>query len=37
MAESLKKAIPAGFMGNGELTAMILKVVADWMSLWLWG
>jgi tellurite resistance protein TehA-like permease len=37
MAESLKTAIPPDFMGNGELTAQILKVLADWMSLWLWG
>ena len=37
MAASAKKAIPADFMGNGPLTAQIIKVVADWAALWLWG
>ena len=37
MAESLKGSIPKDFMENGELAAMILKVVADWVALWLWG
>jgi len=37
MAASAKKAIPADFMGNGELTAQIIMVCANWMSLWLWG
>src|SRR5271168_4480355 len=37
MAASAQKAIPAAFMGDGKLTAQILVVVGNWMSLWLWG
>ena len=37
MALSAQRALPADFMGDGALTAMILKIVANWMSLWLWG
>jgi tellurite resistance protein TehA-like permease len=37
MAASAKKAIPEDYMGNGELTAQIVTVVANWMALWLWG
>ena len=37
MAASAQKAIPADFMGNGPLTAQIIKVVANWAALWLWG
>lgn len=37
MADSAKKALPASFMDNGALAAEILKVFADWASLWLWG
>jgi tellurite resistance protein TehA-like permease len=37
MAQNLKKAVPPDFMDNGPLAASILKVVANWMALWLWG
>ena len=37
MAASARKAIPEHFMGDGKLTAQILLVVGNWMSLWLWG
>ena len=37
MAGNAQKAFPAGFMGNGALAAMIVKVVADWVALWVWG
>ena len=37
MAQSAQKALPTDFMGDGPLTASILKVVANWMGLWLWG
>lgn len=37
MAENAQRALPPNFMGNTELAAMILKVVASWMSLWIWG
>ncbi len=37
MAEGAQSALPANFMGNTEMAAMILKVVAAWMSLWIWG
>ena len=37
MAEGVQRALPANFMGNSEMAALILKVVAAWMSLWIWG
>ena len=37
MAEGAQRALPDDFMGNGELAKMILKVLASWASLWLWG
>ena len=37
MAEGAQRALPADFMGNTEMAATILKVVAAWMSLWIWG
>lgn len=37
MAEGAQRALPSNFMGNSEMAAMILKVVASWMSLWIWG
>ena len=37
MAEELQRALPNDFMGDGTLTAMILRVTANWMSLWIWG
>ena len=37
MANSAVRALPPDFMGDGRLAAMILKVVASWMGLWLWG
>jgi C4-dicarboxylate transporter/malic acid transport protein len=36
MAAAAERVIPADFMGNGPMTALILKVVANWMALWLW-
>ena len=37
MAASAPRALPADFMGDGPLAAMVIKVVANWMALWLWG
>lgn len=37
MASSAERAFEPDFMTNGPLTAMILKVMADWVGLWLWG
>lgn len=37
MAEALQRAIPKDYMGNGILAAMIVKVTANWMGLWIWG
>ena len=36
MAENHHPALPNDFMGDGQLVAMILNVVANWMSLWIW-
>ena len=37
MAEGTRQALPAGFMGDENMAAAILNVVASWMSLWIWG
>lgn len=37
MAANLHRALPQDLMGNSELVSTILKVVANWMSLWIWG
>ncbi len=37
MAEGTERAFPEGFMGDPHLAAMILKVVASWTMLWVWG
>ena len=37
MANTAQRILPLDFMGDGNLTAMILKVIASWTSLWLWG
>lgn len=37
MAEGAQRALPPDFMGNTPLSAMILKVISAWMSLWIWG
>lgn len=39
MAKNAKNIMPALFMGDTDpqLTATIIKVCANWMSLWLWG
>ena len=37
MAEGAQRGLPPDFMGNTQMSAMILKVVSSWMSLWIWG
>ena len=37
MAEGAQRALPPDFMGDTQMSAMILRVVASWMSLWIWG
>ncbi|KAK2760321.1 hypothetical protein FQN54_002389 [Arachnomyces sp. PD_36] len=37
MAANAENVFPKDFMGNGELAAMIIKVVANFTGLWLWG
>ena len=37
MAEHAERALPPGFMGDSKLTATILRVVASWSCLWIWG
>jgi tellurite resistance protein TehA-like permease len=37
MAANTDRAFGPDFMGNGQLAAMILRVVANWAALWLWG
>ena len=37
MAANAQRALPEDFMGDGRTAAMILKVVGNFMSIWLWG
>ena len=37
LAEGAQRALPDDFMGDGTMAKMILKVLASWTSLWLWG
>ncbi|KAI4283632.1 MAG: hypothetical protein L6R38_002052 [Xanthoria sp. 2 TBL-2021] len=37
MADALPRSVPPDFMGDGPLAAMILKIVANWACLWIWG
>lgn len=37
MAAGASRSFPADFMGNGQLAATILRVVANWVGLWIWG
>ncbi|KAL9025454.1 MAG: hypothetical protein Q9196_005726 [Gyalolechia fulgens] len=37
MAESLSRNVDKDFMGDGQMASMILRVMANWMCLWIWG
>ena len=37
MAESLSRNVGKDFMGDGQLASMIVKVIASWACLWIWG
>lgn len=37
MAENISRTLPKDFMGESQLVGTILRVVASWMSLWIWG
>ncbi|KAI9035499.1 putative C4-dicarboxylate transporter/malic acid transport protein [Aspergillus affinis] len=37
MASNAKRCFPSDFMGNGALAAEVVKVVANFSCLWLWG
>lgn len=37
MAQNIQRALPKDFMGENRLVSTILRVVASWMSLWIWG
>ncbi|KAL8939780.1 MAG: hypothetical protein Q9216_003167 [Gyalolechia sp. 2 TL-2023] len=37
MADSLSRNVDDDFMGDGQMAAMILRVMANWMCLWIWG
>lgn len=37
MAAEAKRCFPDSFMGNGPLVATIVKVLANFSALWLWG
>ncbi|KAH0537070.1 hypothetical protein FGG08_006111 [Glutinoglossum americanum] len=37
MAQSAGHALPDDFMGDGKMTAFILRIIANWVGIWLWG
>lgn len=37
MAENAQRSFPPDFMGDGELTAKVLRILANFSALWLWG
>ncbi|MCJ1351997.1 MAG: hypothetical protein MMC33_001981 [Icmadophila ericetorum] len=37
VSNSANIGLPADYMGNGALAAMVVKIIADWSALWLWG
>jgi tellurite resistance protein TehA-like permease len=37
MGENIRRAVPADFMGDEELAAAVLRILANFVSLWLWG
>ncbi|KAI9797282.1 MAG: hypothetical protein M1833_005578 [Piccolia ochrophora] len=37
MAANLTRSFPPSFMGDGALAAFVLKIVANWVGIWLWG
>ncbi|KAI4252633.1 MAG: hypothetical protein LQ352_004183 [Teloschistes flavicans] len=37
MADSVSRNVDEGFMGDGKLASMILRVMANWTCLWIWG
>ena len=37
MTEGAQGAIPANYMGNPQMAALIVKIIGSWASLWIWG
>lgn len=37
MAQNIERALPKDLMGENKLVSTILRVIATWMSLWIWG
>lgn len=37
MANNTQRVFPKGFMGDGPLASIILKVTANWVGIWVWG
>ena len=37
MAEGAQRALPSQMFGDAQLAGLILRVIASWASLWLWG
>ena len=37
MSERLETVVPSDYMGDGKMMAFVLRVVANWLCLWLWG
>ena len=37
MASNIERALPSGYMGDDRVVALVLKVLGNWVGLWLWG
>lgn len=37
MAANIDRALSPDFMGDGRLAAFVLKIVGNWLGMWLWG
>ena len=37
MAASAERAFPPGFMGDGKLASTVVRIMANFVSLWIWG
>ena len=37
MAEGAERALPQNFISDRRIAALILRIIANWSSLWIWG
>ncbi|KAI9673454.1 MAG: hypothetical protein M1817_002916 [Caeruleum heppii] len=37
LAANVERALPEDFMGDGRQSAFVLRIIGNWVGLWLWG